>query len=169
VVVIVVMVTIACATTLVLFRAMYDSADQDTFLEVTDVDNDTETSLVATDTSNKTESGQFFDSNIQNATIFPEFGFTTDSIVYEKIDGIQSFDFLIGYLVELGLALFLYFPLIGTILFSGFLGCKTMPFLGGRPRELKREKRKQHHECEQLKSVSTERTSNNSASSQSNP
>ncbi|KAL3809443.1 hypothetical protein ACHAXA_007785 [Cyclostephanos tholiformis] len=54
----------------------------------------------------------------------------------------RSFRFLLGYLVEFILALFVYYPIAVTILFSGVLGCGgRIPILGGRPREMKKEKR----------------------------
>lgn len=54
----------------------------------------------------------------------------------------RSFSFLVGYLVEFVLALFVYYPLAVTVLFSGVLGCGgRVPVLGGRPREMKRERR----------------------------
>jgi hypothetical protein len=55
----------------------------------------------------------------------------------------ERFRFLISYAVELGLALFLYNPLIAFIMFSGVLGCcGKLPVLGGRPYEIGREERK---------------------------
>ena len=47
----------------------------------------------------------------------------------------QQFTFLQEYGIELGLAWFVYFPLIGTLIFSGVLGCGRLPILGGRPRD----------------------------------
>ena len=52
----------------------------------------------------------------------------------------RSFQFLIGYSVEVALALLVYYPIVGTLLFSGILGCGTLPLLGGRPRELRLER-----------------------------
>ena len=43
--------------------------------------------------------------------------------------------FLAKYAVELFLAWFFYFPLIGSVMFSGILGCGKLPILGGRPRD----------------------------------
>jgi len=52
----------------------------------------------------------------------------------------RSFRFLLGYLVEFVLALFVYYPIAVTIVFSGVLGCDgRIPVLGGRPREVKKE------------------------------
>lgn len=56
--------------------------------------------------------------------------------------GAQHFDFLIGYLIEFLLAVFVYNPLFLTVVFTGVLGCNgRVPVLGGRPREVKREQR----------------------------
>jgi len=71
----------------------------------------------------------------------------SSSIVNSEIYNIEfedkrSFRFLLGYLVEFVLALFVYYPIAVTILFSGVLGCGgRVPLLGGRPREVKRERR----------------------------
>ena len=54
----------------------------------------------------------------------------------------SAYDFLIGYAVELALALVVYNPLVGTVLFSGILGCGRIPILGGRPYELDAERRR---------------------------
>jgi hypothetical protein len=71
----------------------------------------------------------------------------------------QEFQFLLGYLVEMVLALFIYYPLGGTILFSGVLGCGKLPLLGGRPREVaaeeRRDKRKESRELRSNRTGST--------------
>ncbi len=70
-----------------------------------------------------------------------------ESILSNELYGIQyddkrDFGFLAGYLIEFLLALFVYYPLAITILFSGVLGCGgRVPILGGRPREMKKEER----------------------------
>lgn len=61
-----------------------------------------------------------------------------DEVDWGSFDGVESFSFLWGYIVELVLALFAWYPVMGTILFSGALGCGKLPLLGGRPRELRR-------------------------------
>jgi len=61
----------------------------------------------------------------------------------------QEFNFLVGYLVEMVLALFIYYPLGGTILFSGCLGCGCIPVLGGRPVEVAAEERHRKKRLEQ--------------------
>lgn len=76
----------------------------------------------------------------------------------------RSFKFLLSYLVEFVLALFVYYPIAVTILFSGVLGCNgRIPLLGGRPREMKKE---QLHL--QKKNESKILRSQNSAGSRSN-
>ena len=60
-----------------------------------------------------------------------------------EIDGLDNFAFLTGYGVELALALLLYYPIMGTVLFSGLLGCGRLPMLGGRPREMFLERLRQ--------------------------
>ena len=70
-------------------------------------------------------------------------GTTSEEGYYSPInfgDGEPDFQFLWGYLVELFASLFVYTPLVQTLLFTGFLGCGVMPFFGGRPREVRREK-----------------------------
>ena len=61
--------------------------------------------------------------------------------IYELgVEDKRSFRFLLGYLVEFVLALFVYYPIAVTVLFSGVLGCNgSVPLLGGRPREVKKE------------------------------
>jgi hypothetical protein len=61
---------------------------------------------------------------------------------FTDFDDKSSFDFLLSYVVELALALFVYNPLVGTILFSGFLGCGKIPILGGRPYEVAQEQKR---------------------------
>lgn len=70
-------------------------------------------------------------------------GTYTDDLAYtdidghwRRVDGLQSFSFMADYAIELGLAWLVYFPVVGTIMFSGILGCRgTIPVLGGRPRD----------------------------------
>jgi hypothetical protein len=66
---------------------------------------------------------------------------------HEEYVGIQiqdasAYQFLITYATELVLSLFIYYPIVGTILFSGLLGCGKVPILGGRPYEVLVEQRK---------------------------
>jgi hypothetical protein len=63
------------------------------------------------------------------------------------VQSASEFSFVAGYLVEIILALFVYYPIGGTMLFSGMLGCfYKIPILGGRPYEVfteEKRKRKQ--------------------------
>jgi hypothetical protein len=77
----------------------------------------------------------------------------------------QEFSFLLGYLVEMGLALFLWYPIGAMLLFSGVLACGyNLPFLGGRPREVALERQKKAKSamklkrCDSRNSVSTSKT-----------
>jgi hypothetical protein len=58
-----------------------------------------------------------------------------DETAIEKRD----FEFLLGYSIELVLVFVIWYPLVGTIFFSGVLGCGRLPILGGRPRDMKLE------------------------------
>jgi hypothetical protein len=57
-----------------------------------------------------------------------------DSITNGKLG---KFTFFLKFSIELLLAWFIFFPCISTLFFSGLLGCKTLPLLGGRPRDKK--------------------------------
>lgn len=48
----------------------------------------------------------------------------------------KSYEFFLAYLVELGLNYLGYYPVIGTVLFSGVLGCFKYRVIGGRPAEI---------------------------------
>jgi hypothetical protein len=54
--------------------------------------------------------------------------------------GSHQFSFLVGYAIELVVALFIFYFFTSTVFFSGLLGCGRIPILGGRPYELWREK-----------------------------
>jgi hypothetical protein len=61
-----------------------------------------------------------------------------ENIHWDDLQGIQSFSFLFKSSTELLLAWFVYFPIIGSVLFSGILGCNgRLPILGGRPRDIR--------------------------------
>jgi hypothetical protein len=58
----------------------------------------------------------------------------------------EKYRFLLSYTVELLLALLVYYPVVGTILFTGILGCGRLPVLGGRPYEVECERKLQQRE-----------------------
>jgi hypothetical protein len=68
-------------------------------------------------------------------------GINDDNINLGQTDEASAYEFMIGYAVELVLALIVYYPLVGTILFSGVLVCGKIPILGGRPYEVLVQKR----------------------------
>lgn len=67
--------------------------------------------------------------------------FDDDSLEYEVHDA-SEFEFIVGYAVEMLLAFLVYYPMAGTVLFSGILGCGRIPLLGGRPFEVKAEEQR---------------------------
>jgi hypothetical protein len=81
------------------------------------------------------------DKDIQNqadyeATNSEEFA---DRIIGDN-EPISRFSFFLGYALELVCALFLFYFITSTVLFTGILGCGRVPILGGRPYELWRER-----------------------------
>jgi hypothetical protein len=110
-----------------------DASDNSTiFPNITDADmNISQAGMFAEsgveEVSNTTSFG-----NLTNATDFnmniPSF--SIGDYLYSKED--TKYAFLVGYAVELTIALFLYYPLTSTMFFSGVLGCGRIPILGGR-------------------------------------
>jgi len=58
---------------------------------------------------------------------------------WEDLYSLQSYNFVLGYLIELILVYCVHYPLVATLFFSGILGCGCLPFLGGRPAEVRQE------------------------------
>lgn len=89
-------------------------------------------------------------------------GISDDQVDLLDFSDKSSFGFLLSYAIELALALFIYYPVVGTILFSGILGCGSVPILGGRPydvlQEQKRIERKRRRAERRGYSESTEHT-----------
>jgi len=72
-----------------------------------------------------------------------------DTVLDDQVYLGSEFMFVTTYLIEITLALFVYYPIGGTILFSGILACGFMiPVLGGRPYDVvsveRRNSRRQH-------------------------
>ena len=73
-----------------------------------------------------------------------------ESVEEEEDDGINietfgneaDFQYLYGYVVELIISLFVFTPIAQIILFSGILGCCSLPVLGGRSYEMRKSKRR---------------------------
>lgn len=87
--------------------------------------------LDAADTRNVTESSAM------------DFFFTEEAWDFD-VEGTEEFHFVLAYLVQMVLSLFVYYPFFATVLMSGVLGCNgKVPLLGGRPYEIAQFKRKQ--------------------------
>jgi len=120
----VVMVVVAIATLVVVWRASEESREQyEEEMEEMGVDDD---------------------------VAVPRFG---------EIRGVSSFSFLMNYAIEVTLALLVYYPLFGTVLFSGVFGCGRIPVLGGRPRELHLEQKRQQRRANRGSSTLQRRSS----------
>ena len=66
------------------------------------------------------------------------YGLSDDNVQLFQVDASNDFEFLIAYFIELVLNYFIYYPIIGTILFSGILTCgRYGGVFGGRPLEMK--------------------------------
>jgi hypothetical protein len=55
----------------------------------------------------------------------------------------HSYRFPLSYGLEVLFSLAIWYPLMGTLLFSGVLGCGRMPIFGGRPYEMRALERKE--------------------------
>lgn len=55
---------------------------------------------------------------------------------------VQDYSFLKGYALEFAFSLFIYYPFIETVLFSGIIGCGCIPVFGGRPYAMRQETKK---------------------------
>jgi hypothetical protein len=72
-----------------------------------------------------------------------------EAFIHPISRGVEAthYAYLLGYIFEFFLAIFVYNPLILTIVFTGVLGNNgRIPLLGGRPREVMME---QHHAMKQ--------------------
>ena len=83
------------------------------------------------------------DSNADDGGIDRGIDILLDDQLYLNVENASQFTFLLTYLVEMVLALFVYYPIGGTMLFSGILACGfKIPLLGGRPYEMACEERR---------------------------
>lgn len=71
-------------------------------------------------------------------------GSAGDDRVPIHVENKEAYSFLLSYVIELLLSLFVYYPLIFSLLFSGVLGCGRVPILGGRPYEVWLEGRRRN-------------------------
>lgn len=51
-----------------------------------------------------------------------------------------DFSFILAFIIEFAVSLFIWTPFLMTTLFSGLLGCGRIPCIGGRPREVWKER-----------------------------
>lgn len=51
-----------------------------------------------------------------------------------------DFSFILAFIIEFTVSLFIWTPLLMTTLFTGILGCGRIPCIGGRPREVWKER-----------------------------
>lgn len=63
-----------------------------------------------------------------------------------QVDSTQDFEFMIAYLIELALNFFIYYPIVGTLLFSGILVCGKYETCGGRPYEIRMMEQEQQEQ-----------------------
>lgn len=89
---------------------------------------------------NSDEASTVVSNNETDANAF-DFFFTEEAWDF-SIEGEEEFHFVLAYLVQMVLSLFVYYPLLGTILMTGVLGCGKLPILGGRPYEVAQFERK---------------------------
>lgn len=92
---------------------------------------------------------------------FKEEGLNVTLHDVDPLEGLENrtrFRFVMSYLIQMTLALFVWNPLVGTILFSGMCGCGVIPILGGRPYEVLQEQRR-HERMERLRRKEAERRS----------
>jgi hypothetical protein len=79
-----------------------------------------------------------------------------DEVRWDDVQTMQSLAFLFGYIIELGLVYFAYWPLIATTLFSGVLSLGFLPFLRGRPGQYAAEQERQAAERKAAESAASE-------------
>jgi len=59
------------------------------------------------------------------------------AVVADRSDTYDPVQALIFASIEVGISWLIWYPVVATIIFSGILGCRSIPVLGGRPREVK--------------------------------
>lgn len=60
-------------------------------------------------------------------------------VLMQEVDSTKDLEFMVAYCIELALNYFIYFPIVGLILFSGVASCGRTEFCGGRPYEVRKE------------------------------
>lgn len=85
------------------------------------------------------EGGGDVNSALQNLQSTAGFGDRVEDA--EVVPNKDNYEYLLSYSVELGLAWFLWFPLLTTIMFAGVFS-RCLPCLGSRPQEVKEEEQR---------------------------
>jgi hypothetical protein len=113
-----------------------------------DNNTDTSTTTAGSSASNWT----VYDDDIFNSTFMKNNTTSvnnnnTTTIVssYKQATRGHRYAFLVSYCIELVLSYTIFYPIIGTILFSGILTCGRYPVLGGRPYEIRQEEIAEEH------------------------
>lgn len=75
----------------------------------------------------------------KESEIAENIGLTDEEISLWQARDANEFEFMIAYFVELVLNFFVYYPVVGSILFSGCLTCGRYPVIGGRPYEIRHD------------------------------
>mmetsp|Transcript_3592 Transcript_3592/g.4058 ORF Transcript_3592/g.4058 Transcript_3592/m.4058 type:complete len:335 (+) Transcript_3592:38-1042(+) len=65
----------------------------------------------------------------------------TEDVDWQEVHSLQSYNFVLGYLIELVLVYCVHYPFVASVFFSGILSFGCLPFLGGRPAEIQQELR----------------------------
>jgi len=86
---------------------------------------------------------------------------STDNVSWQEVHSLQSYNFVLGYLVELVLVYCVHYQLVASVFFSGILSFGCLPFLGGRPAEV-------HQELRSINKANTKITASRSSNSESN-
>jgi hypothetical protein len=77
------------------------------------------------------------------------YNLSDDNVQLFQVNGANDLEFMIAYCVELVLNYFIYYPIVGTLLFSGVLTGGRWGVWGGRPYELKEEEKDRADDMEQ--------------------
>eukprot|EP00797_Seminavis_robusta_P003980 Sro1257_g256740.2 (173) ;mRNA; r:17871-18389 len=88
--------------------------------------------------------------------------------VYYSPQDFADYKFVVSYFVELVLSYLIYYPIAGTILFSGVLSCGKWQVTGGRPYELQQLALQQQQIMEEEEGVEVEWESKRSGAGNNN-
>jgi len=92
---------------------------------------------------------------------------STEDVDWREVHTLQSYNFLMGYLIELVVVYCVTYQIVASIFFSGILSFGCLPFLGGRPAEVQQELRNINKANSRFASIASAQ-SNSGASAPSN-